>query len=475
MAEGTAKNYAIEHAEYMAKAAEAYMSAEGRYTAVQIDSNTPFDARRALCRRIYEFRKRAEYTGIEKARWRVCRQRGRSRTRDGSVGFWSKAPLGGCGPDALLYEKRHSYRFNKRPDIEAHIRRLFPVYAEAKVTSPVPTDPVAAMPRYGHIGRMRRIFHPFAIMANAALIAVIVVGVGLYATSHERGTLVRNSLLAHTATLQDFAWTPANVPADFVIDTQASDIFDGVAPQLREATDLETAVRIVEHLNDNPRKGKPIQRGLEETYRRTRTGAGYCADYTQLFTAFGTLNGLWVREWGFGLDGFGSGHAFSEIWSAELEQWVFIDPFNGFYVTAEGRPLAVSEFRDRLEQRKPITVQRIGTAFRFRSDERALEYYARATDYFFLFWGNNVFAQDTSPLLRFAGDVSRSAEVLISIVTGIHPRIRPVPTGTNADEIAALGTLRFVLLASLGIVVALSALLVTQLYPAMASRKRSIS
>lgn len=55
MAERTAKDYAIEHAEYMAKAAEAVLDAG-------FDGGTDeaLDARQALRNRIYEFRKRAE-------------------------------------------------------------------------------------------------------------------------------------------------------------------------------------------------------------------------------------------------------------------------------------------------------------------------------------------------------------------------------------------------------------------------------
>jgi hypothetical protein len=60
MSDRTPEQYAIEHGEYLAKAAEGYMNAINEYSAGKCDSDYLSDHWRALQNAVGEFRKRAE-------------------------------------------------------------------------------------------------------------------------------------------------------------------------------------------------------------------------------------------------------------------------------------------------------------------------------------------------------------------------------------------------------------------------------
>ena len=77
-------------------------------------------------------------------------------------------------------------------------------------------------------------------------------------------------------------------------------------------------------------------------------GKGYCADYSQVFTALALSTGIPVREWGLGFEGFGRGHAFNEVYDSEQRKWVFIDSYHSLYVIDRGshNPLSTIEFHN---------------------------------------------------------------------------------------------------------------------------------
>ena len=94
----------------------------------------------------------------------------------------------------------------------------------------------------------------------------------------------------------------------------------------------------------------------------------------------------------------------------------------------------------------PILLER----FKFETAERALRYYRRGADQFFLYMGNNVFSTDNDAILQAAGSVSSYLAQSLAIVKGIQPEIRIVPTDTNGPAFEELITNRnefFVLLA----------------------------
>ena len=334
-----------------------------------------------------------------------------------------------------------------------------------------------------------------ALFANLIAMATLVMGVVTYSVSEDRGTLVRNSLIAQRAIPQDFSWMPDNVPPGFLLESlRPPDIFEEVADAILEGASadglpaLERAKRIVEHLNQKTGDGQSIQKDLTTTYYLvTNNGQGYCADYTQTFIALAHAMDVDVREWGLGFGGFGAGHAFNEIYSPEYGKWIFIDPFHSFYALdkSSGEPLSVEEFRNRVatEAPAPPTIVPIGEdRFRFKSEAAAVQYYARAANFFYMFWGNNVYEYDESQLIKSVGRFSRSAELLAAIAVGKYPRILLLETGTNRLAIREITRLRFTLFASLGVFVVLSALLVYQIlvlvgkgsWPALGSTQGSV-
>lgn len=308
--------------------------------------------------------------------------------------------------------------------------------------------------------------------ATIVLGALVVLGMAAIA-SPAHGVLLRNSvLLLPGSPATD--WSPEQIPASFLREWReappairiAADLaVPRSAPAAPLEDDFDSAVAIARFLGDNPRRGGAIRGSTVQALRRMREdGEGYCADYTQLVLALAHARGLSAREWGFGTDGFGAAHAFNEVYSGRLGKWVFLDAFNAFYVVdaASGVPMSVKEFQSALLLGDPharVGVVRISeTGFGFRSDADALEYFRAGADYFYMFWGNNVFSYDANPVVGALSRISRPVEVLAAAAIGVQPRIVPVATDGNAREISRLGEIRAALLGAL--LVALTAGLV---------------
>jgi len=317
------------------------------------------------------------------------------------------------------------------------------------------------------------------LLGLTAATCVIAVGLGAVLLSASKGSLtfVRNSLLSAPSTQHGFDWTPGDAPSDFMLETLPPPpaIASAAAAALvrRPPTTnngLDAAIAIARHLGTNTRQGGAIRRNTLTTLERIREkGRGYCADYSQVFMALALAADIPVREWGFGEDGFGAGHAFNEIYDTDYGKWIFIDPFQAFYVVdaQSGTPLSVVEFLQRLRQgvdAANVTVVRTADEqFRFRSPRDALAYYAKATDYFYLFWGNNVFTYDANPWVAAAAQVSRVLEIVTAILVGVQPHIVPVPTETNPSAIRGLALARVLVLALLCAIGALGLLVALQL------------
>lgn len=301
------------------------------------------------------------------------------------------------------------------------------------------------------------------VAANAVVLCLLVGGVFAYATSKDNGTRVRNSFLVATAPVEIFTSPPSQTPADFLAETLPAPAYlDAAVAKLlpdemrASLSALEQSLVLARHLIANKRRGKAIQSNVRETYELIRnSGRGYCADYSQVFTALALTAGIPVREWGLRFKGFGRGHAFNEIYDRTLGKWVFIDSYHSLYVVdrSNAEPLSVMELQNRLINDGemvsyafvPIDIQK----YRFDADIEANQYYAQTAAKFYLFWGNNVFSYDAHPVVRALAPWSRSLEIMGAIVAGVHPKIRVLQRPENTAYLSRLQYIRYGLVAAL--------------------------
>lgn len=293
---------------------------------------------------------------------------------------------------------------------------------------------------------MKAIVNPSGFLALIAVLLAI--GILQMITPSAEAVRVRNSLIFDIVDVDELQWAPPLYPETFKLETMNPPLlFEDAVTRMKRSSidhssDFEGALLIGQHLAVGPVIGGAIQSDTVSTFETImREGTGYCADFTQVFDGLAHAWDVPVREWGMSFDGFGgNGHAFNEIFDRERKQWIFIDAFYSFYVTDRDteRPLSVLEFRGRLKDRNSWpsihVIPLSDIRFAFKSESHALEYYFRGVDQFYLWWGNNVFQYDSSPLVRIAGKISRSAEQAVAILIGVHPEIRiPVFTENEAS------------------------------------------
>jgi hypothetical protein len=279
----------------------------------------------------------------------------------------------------------------------------------------------------------------------ASVLLAVGVSIMLALSIHSSRDLVRlrNSLLVEVHPAGAYDWTPASVPDDFLWERRAAPepiaaAAAAIGAGSPRSGDFAEALAIATKLAQNKTSDQPIKSDTLTAYRMiTQRGLGYCADYTEVFLALAHASGIPVREWGAAFDAYGGdGHAFVEIYDRDRAQWIFIDPFYSFYVTAAGRPISVAELQSALRapdsdvQVVPIVRDKFG----FKTPERALAYYRRGATRFYLWWGNNIFSYERAPLVAHAASLSRSAEQVAAIFAGVQPKL-VLATG-NLDEIA---------------------------------------
>jgi hypothetical protein len=317
----------------------------------------------------------------------------------------------------------------------------------------MPDDPA---PRSSRTARLFR----GVFIASAVVTLGLAIVLGLSIHSGRDLVRIRNSLLVEVHQPAAYDWTPAQIPQDFLWERRAAPAPIAAAAAAIGATsprtdDFAEALAIATKLAQNKRSDKPIQSDTLTAYHMiTERGLGYCADYTEVFLALAHASGIPVREWGAAFDAYGGdGHAFVEIYDRGRAQWIFIDPFYSFYVTAAGRPLSVAELQNALRapQSDVEVVPIVREKFGFKTAERALAYYRRGAERFYLWWGNNIFSYEHAPLVAHAAALSRSAEQVAAIFAGVQPKL-VLATG-NLDESALRGLERLRSLV-LGVVVA---------------------
>ena len=304
------------------------------------------------------------------------------------------------------------------------------------------------------------------IVVTSCLMLVVAACTVGYTFSGKNGTLVRNSLVAQSLDEQAFTWSPDQLPRDYLQETMPPPDWVSAAtshPDFgRSNKNVERAKVIVERLHAHPFKGSAIRSDLRSTYSLiVNEGRGYCADYSKLFNAFAHSLNIPVREWGFGRDGFGSGHTFNEVYSYADDKWVFVDSYHGMMVedARTTEPLSVLELRRALAEPQSgmLKVNFLGDRDHrsFDTEQEGLDYYAWSANYFYLMWGNNVFEYDADSATQVFAGISRALERLAAIALGVYPEIRLLETRGNGNAIRRILTLRFMLIGSVCVLVLL--------------------
>ena len=292
----------------------------------------------------------------------------------------------------------------------------------------------------------------FAIAGT--VLTLLLAGALLPVVSDGQGAVQVRNALALEGTATSFGWRPAEKPVWFVEEDDSTPIFfqDVVSTHFSNVEDddaLAKALAISRHLHPRGKaSGGMIAAETEDTYNEImRNGKGYCADFTQVFNALAYALNLPVREWGMSFDEFsGDGHAFNEVFSSTYDKWIFIDSFNGFYVTdSQAVPLSFEEFRQQLlasdDEFQIVKVD--PRAFGFASEEMAADYYRRAAPRVFLWDRNDIFSYESNPLIAGLAKVSRAAEQAVGIFLGIHPGLIVHATALDNSAFAELRRIKW--------------------------------
>jgi hypothetical protein len=169
--------------------------------------------------------------------------------------------------------------------------------------------------------------------------------------------------------------------------------------------------------------------------------------FVKVFLALAHASGLCARQWGFSFDGFGGhGHTIVELFDRQRGRWVMVDVYNNFhFVDAEtGEPMGALELREALQGRGPAAALRANGRGRpgFVHEHKALDYYRRGLDQWYLMWGNAVFSYYAHPLVRALGRVSRVLAHAAANLVGIQPGIRIYPSPENVALVRRMFALR---------------------------------
>ena len=307
-----------------------------------------------------------------------------------------------------------------------------------------------------------------SIAANVALLVVLAVLLASMAVPASEATRLRNALLLDVGSERDFNWTPATVPPDFKAEhALPTPQYRDIVLELRIeslAADWPKALKLAGHLTQNARDLGAIQSDADTAYRGiVADGRGYCADFTQVYLGLAHAAGLFAREWGFSLDGFGGhGHAFIEVFDRQRGRWVWLDVYNNVHAIDRrtGEPLSAMELRRALQGGfDAISIQPNGPGrLGYKHTEKLIDYYRRGAAEWYLWWGNAVFSYDANKLVHASQTFGAPAAQLTAIMLGEHPRIKALPGGQNAGQLERMAALRaqLILMAVLGILLAAS-------------------
>lgn len=312
-----------------------------------------------------------------------------------------------------------------------------------------------AVARASYRTRLARLW--FALFVVSSILTVVTAATLVpHLTDSAELVRMRNALLLQ-AEPAVYEWSPATPPEAFDVESaQPNPLFAKVVREhaLRvEGDDWATALRIGQHLLANgKRNGGAIQSDLDDTYQRiTARGDGYCGDFADVFTGLANAAGVFTRPWAFSFDGFGGrGHIFNEVWDSGGGRWIAIDVFNNMYFTDDnGRAMSAMQLHAALADDPPPRIVRIEPNARpgFKYEDKAIAYYRRGLPEWYMWWGNNVFEYDRSPLVRALGETHRALEQLGGVVAGVHPAVRILETAENLPQREAMARLQMRLIA----------------------------
>jgi hypothetical protein len=292
-------------------------------------------------------------------------------------------------------------------------------------------------------------------MAGIALTLLLLAAVAGYALRLARpaseAVRLRNAWRLQPSERSDFAWIPPQFPPGFNVERRpATEEFRAIVATVGVGAidgDWNKALALAQHLTERAEDKGAIQADPSTSYRLIRRGYGYCADFVKVFLALAHASGLCARQWGFSFDGFGGhGHTIVELFDRQRGRWVMVDVYNNFhFVDAEtGEPMGALELREALQGRGPAAALRANGRGRpgFVHEHKALDYYRRGLDQWYLMWGNAVFSYYAHPLVRALGRVSRVLAHAAANLVGIQPGIRIYPSPENVALVRRMFALR---------------------------------
>lgn len=288
-------------------------------------------------------------------------------------------------------------------------------------------------------------------LANVIAVFIFAAWTLYLAIPSTKGVQIRNALLLRPADASEFEWTPDHIPESYTIEhAEPSAGFKAAIERTgvdRISGDWPRALALANWLCEFAKDKGPIQSGLDRTLARIEQGYGYCADFVKVYLALTYSAGIFARQWSFSFDGFGGhGHTLVEVFDHERGKWLMVDVFNNFYAAdaKTGEPLSVMEFRKALlGKRDPAHLLVCGSGRPgYAIIDKAMAYYQRGVDQWYMSWGNAVFSYDRHPVVGFAGRMSGTLAQIVATAVGLQPTIRPLRTETNHDLIERLGTLR---------------------------------
>lgn len=288
---------------------------------------------------------------------------------------------------------------------------------------------------------------------DVALLLLVVAWVLSQAVPSSEAVRLRNALvLDGTVNAARLDWSPPGAPSDFRFEQRKpSDFFQRLAdrPAFKLEGSWARAQALGRSLQVKLEDKGPIMKGLEESYTRiVENGEGYCGDFADVFTAMAHASGIVTRQWSFSFDGYGgSGHIFNEVWDDRANRWRALDIYNNYlFVDSEsGEALSALEFRASLRGERPMArIVQFNPAARvgFVIPEKAVAYYRKGMDQWYLWWGNDVFTTDADPVVDVFGKISRHAGQLAAIAEGVQARMRIVETPASTAEIARMLALK---------------------------------
>lgn len=301
-------------------------------------------------------------------------------------------------------------------------------------------------------------------LAGAAIAALTLPPLSLspYLVSGTEVVKLRNAALLQEPLSAAFDWA-APPPADFAFDEAPFDpYFVAIAEKLALGAmpdDWQRALAISRHLlgSHAPLLGGGVQDDLRHTHAAiVERGVGYCADFVRVFMAIASSAGMQLRAWAFSFDGFGGdGHILLEVWNRQTGRWQLLDLFDNYYfATGPELPLSAAEFRQAMTT-APDSIRMLPLDSRARPGwqhrAKAMEYFQRGLDEWYLMWGSNVLAVEDATAFRALKPLSFQLAQIGAVAQGVYPGVRTLSTPANAARIDRLRRTRMHLMFSAGL------------------------